>query len=303
MTSMQSSQAKSSRLAILAMVALALIWGYNWVQMKVAVQYASPFTFAMLRNSLGATCLFAVMLGRRQSLKPEKPTATFGMGLFHTAGMYGLANLALVSGGAGKTAVLVYTMPFWVVMMAWFVLGERVRSWQWAAISLGLVGFLFILEPQNLGGSSVSKLLAIAAGICWAIGSIITKKVQQHQPLELLSMTAWQTGFGALILAVVVLLVPQRPTEWTPQFITALLYAVVPGTAIAQFLWMYILSNLPAGVAGLGTLLNPVFGVCFAAAQLGERPGPSEQIGMAIILLALAVNALQIRPAAASNGK
>jgi drug/metabolite transporter (DMT)-like permease len=46
-----------------------------------------------------------------------------------------------------------------------------------------------------------------------------------------------------------------------------------------------------------------VFGVCFAAAQLGERPGPSEQIGMAIILLALAVNALQIRPAAASNGK
>jgi drug/metabolite transporter (DMT)-like permease len=284
----------TSQFAILALLAIALIWGYNWVQMKIAVQYASPFTFAAWRNLLGGLCLFGLMGIFRKPLAPQEIAGTFSMGLFHTAGMYGLANLALVSGGAGKTAVLVYTMPFWVVLLAWFVLHERVRPWQWAAIGLGFAGFLLILEPQNLGGTAISKVLAVLAGVSWAIGSIITKKVQQTVTLDLLSLTTWQTIFGALVLGVVVLIFPQRPTEWTPEFIGALVYAVIPGTAIAQFLWMYILSTLPAGAAGLGTLLNPVFGVFFAAAQLGERPGTSELIGMTLIIIALLINALQV---------
>lgn len=62
------------------------------------------------------------------------------VGLLQTAGAYGFAMWALVSGGAGKTSVLVYIMPFWTLLLAWLILGERVRGIQWFAIGLSLCG-------------------------------------------------------------------------------------------------------------------------------------------------------------------
>lgn len=286
------SSPHSSKWAVLALLAIALIWGYNWVQMKIAVQYASPFTFAALRNLLGGLSLILVMVWLRKPLEPVAVPGTFVLGCFQMAGMYGLATWALVSGGAGKTAVLVYTMPFWGLLLAWIALDERIRRFQWVAVGLGLVGFLFILEPQNLAGTVMSKVLAVLSGVSWAIGSILLKKLQQSVKPDLLSLTAWQTLFGAVPLVLVALLLPTQPIVWSPQFVFALFYAVIPSTAIAQVLWFYALSNLSTGTASLGTLLNPVFGVFFASLQLGERPGTSELVGMMLIVVALVINSV-----------
>lgn len=284
----------SSKWAVLALFAIALIWGYNWVQMKIAVQYASPFAFAALRNLLGGLSLLLLMVWLRKPLEPKAVPGTFLLGTFQMAGMYGFATLALVSGGAGKTAVLVYTMPFWSLLFAWIALGERVRKFQWLAVALAIAGFLLILEPQNLGGTLASKVFAVLSGVSWAMGSIVAKKLQQSVKLDLLSLTAWQTLFGSVPLTLIALTIPTQPIQWTPQFGIALFYAVIPSTAIAQFLWFYALHTLTAGAAGLGTLLNPVFGVLFAAAQLGERPGTMELLGMAAIVVALMVNSSQM---------
>ena len=81
------------------MFALALIWGYNWVQMKVAVEYSPPFTFAILRIVLGALSLFLVMAWLKKPLLPQAVGGTFLLGLLQTSGLYGLATWALVSGG------------------------------------------------------------------------------------------------------------------------------------------------------------------------------------------------------------
>ncbi len=59
------------------------------------------------------------------------------------------------------------------------------------------------------------------------------------------------------------------------------------GSALAWILWLYILHALPAGTAGLGTLLTPVIGIVAAWIQLGERPGVSEGLGMIAIVSAL----------------
>lgn len=283
----------SSKLAVFALAGIALIWGYNWVQMKIAVQYAPPFTFATLRTVLGGVSLLIAMVALRKPLLPKEVPGTFLLGMFQTAGMYGLAMWALVSGGAGKTAVLVYTMPFWVLILAWLLLGERVRGFQWGAIGLSLVGLLLILEPHNLQGTIASKGLALLSGISWAGGAIVAKKLQKTVELDLLSVTAWQTLFGGIPLIVVMLSLPAQPIEWSPAFIGALLYNVIPGTAIAQLLWLYVLNNLPAGTAGLGTLMNPVLGVLFASAQLGERPTTPELAGMALIASGLVLVSLQ----------
>jgi drug/metabolite transporter (DMT)-like permease len=261
--------------------------------MKVAVQYAPPFTFAALRVLLGAVCLFALLIGLRKPILPKEVVGTFAVGVLQTAGVYGLANWALVSGGAGKVSVLVYTMPLWTLLLAAIVLHERIQKLQWIAIALSITGLLLILDPSNLGGTTFSKFLALLAGLSWAAGAIIAKKLRQTIELDLLSFTAWQTLFAALPLALIALLTPAHPIQWTAPFIFSLVYNVVPGTAIATLLWLYILHNLSAGTAGLGILLNPVLAVLAAWIQLGERPGFLEAIGMGVIAIALLLNAIQ----------
>ncbi len=288
-----SKSESSQHHAVLALLALAAIWGYNWVQMKIGVQYASPFVFSALRIALGSLGLLLVMVWLRKPLKPQAIPETFLLGLLQTSGVYGFATWALVSGGAGKTAVLVYTMPLWTLMLAWVLLGERVRGWQWGAIVLSVAGLLLILDPLNLGGTVMSKLLALLAGICWAGGAIVAKKLQKKIQIDLLSLTTWQGIFATIPLIIVALIVPSQPIVWSPAFIGALLYNVIPGTAIAMLLWLYILNHLSAGTAGLGTLLNPVIGVLAAWAQLGERPTITEATGMFLIVIALAVNSAQ----------
>ena len=282
-----------NKTAIAALLVLAVLWGYNWVQMKIAVQYASPFVFAGLRIVLGAASLLLSLALLRKPIVPKEIPGTLLTGLLQISGMYGFATWALVSGGAGKTAVLVYVMPFWVLILAWLFLGERVKGMQWVAIAISVCGLLFILEPTNLNGTILSKVLALLSGLSWAGGVIVAKKLRQTVELDLLSFTAWQTVFGAIPLVLAAVLVPSTPIVWSTPFIIALIYAVIPGTAIATLLWLYVLNCLPAGIAGLGLLMNPVIGVLAAWAQLGEQPGLMEVIGMGLIAIALLLNTMQ----------
>jgi drug/metabolite transporter (DMT)-like permease len=213
------------------------------------------------------------------------------------SGFYGLSTWALVSGGAGKTAVLNYAMPFWVLMLAWLALGERVRGPQWIAVAAALTGLICILLPFSLAEGVFSKGLALLSSVSWAGGVIVAKRLQQRSQVDLLSFTTWQMLFGSIPLLLVALLVPSQPINWSPAFIAALVYSIIPGNAIAWLLWFYALSRLPAGIAGVGTLAAPVIGVLAAGIQLGEMPGMLEAIGMVLIVCALVLNAMQaLRP-------
>jgi len=121
----------SPRLALFALALLALIWGYNWVVMKQVIQYVDPFDFSAIRTLLGAASLFLVLLVLRRPLAVAAARQVALLGVLQTAAFTALIQWALVAGGAGKTAVLVYTMPFWMIPMAWWWLGERVRGLQW----------------------------------------------------------------------------------------------------------------------------------------------------------------------------
>src|SRR6185437_10770206 len=110
-------------LAYIALAGLALLWGYNWVVMKIAVQYAPPIEFAALRMLLGAAVLFAALLVTRKSLRPQRPPQFFWIGLFQSGGFVALATWAVLISGAGKVADLSYTMPLWVAIAGWPLLG------------------------------------------------------------------------------------------------------------------------------------------------------------------------------------
>ena len=276
----------SRRLAISALVAIAPIWGYNWVVMKVGLQYAQPFAFSALRTLLGAAALFAVLAMLRRPLRPRAPVLTALLGLLQTTGFVGLTMWALESGGAGKTSVLTYTMPFWLLLMAWLALGERLGRAQQVAVALALCGLVLVLSPWRLGGG-LSDLLAVGGAVSWAASAVVAKILRRSHAVDLLSLTAWQMLFGTVPLVVVALLLWSGPPVWSAAFVGALAYNVILVNALAWLLWLFALHTLPAGTAGLTTLAIPVIGVASAWIQLGERPGAVEAVGMTAIVAAL----------------
>lgn len=287
---MPKPSASSPRLAAAAALAvLSLVWGYNWVVSKSALAYAAALDFAALRTLLAAASLFAVLAALRRPLVFKEVRGVFVLGLLQTTGFLGLTQLALAYGGAGRTAVLVYTMPAWVILFARLVLRERVTSLQWLAVvlALGGLGFLFGVVPR--GTELTGLVLALAAGMLWAAGTLYAKRLQTRARCDVLVLTAWQMLLGGVPLALVALALPTAPVHWSPYFALALAYNALLGGALAWTLWLFALARLPAGVASLGTLATPAIGVLAAWLELHEVPTRGETAGMLLVGGALAL--------------
>ena len=281
----------SSFLPFLALLLLSLIWGYNWVVMKGALTHSSPLLFAAMRV-LGGTFVLFLILGlfhRPLVLPPIR--FILPLGLLQSTGFVGCTLWALEYGGAGKTAILVYMMPLWLVLLAGPFLGERIHGLQGPALILAFLGLLLILEPWRLhGGNGV--FLALLSGFFWA-ASAVWQKMKTPKGLDLLDVTAWQMLLGGGVLLVLALILEPWRIDWTAGFAAALFYNAVPGNALAWLLWVYALHRLPSGVAGMGTLLAPAVGILSAWVQLRERPGAIEGSGMGLIFLAMVLVAWQ----------
>ncbi len=272
---------------LVALAAMILIWGYSWVLMKVALRYAHPFDFAALRVGIGAALLFALVAALRRSLALPGYRMAFLLGTLQVALFAALSHFALLFAGPGKTSVLVFTMPFWMIVFAHFLIGERMRGTQWLAVGLAFAGLVLIVAPWRLT-SLTGSLLAIAAGSVWAMSAVLSKK-WPTPGADLLVFTAWQLLFGTAWLGALAWAHPHAPVQWTLEFTLALGFSSVFATAIGWVLWTYVLSHTSAGIAGLTSLGIPVIAVLGSALQLGERPPALELAGMLAIGLALTI--------------
>lgn len=275
------------RTPYLVLALLAGVWGYNWVVMKVALGYAPPFAFAAMRTGGAAVFLFGLLAVLGKPMRPPVIGRMLLLALFQTTGFVALISFALSLGDAGKTAILAYTMPFWVLLLAAPLLGERLTTGKALAGGLGLAGVILILSPWTKHSDHLGLILALGAGLDWAIAVIIAKKIPVSGTWALLSLNAWQTLIGCIPLVVAALLLPESPIRWTLSFDLALAYNIVLGTGLAWFMWLFILSRLPAGLSGLSTLIIPIVGISAAWAQLGDRPGPWEGAGVLAIATGL----------------
>lgn len=281
------SRPASHQRALLALIVLVLVWAYSWVVMKQVLRFAGPFDFAALRYLGGAVVLFAVLIARRESLKPTPLRLTIAVGLCQTTAFQALSQWALMSGGAGHVSLLAYTMPFWVVLLAWWLLRDRPTSRQWLGLALAAAGLTCVMEPWQGLGNLHSALLAVTGGVAWALGTVLSKRMFQLHAPSPLAFTAWQMLFGAIALGVIALAVPSRPIAWTPAFIAELAYSVFLASSLAWLLWLYVVNHLPTTVAGLSSLAVPVTAVLLAWALLHERPDKWEIAGIVLIALGL----------------
>ena len=276
------------RNAALALAVLSLIWGYNFVVMKTVMPYVDPFQFSAMRTVLGAATLFLVLAWLRKPLRPVAPVPTLVLGILQTAVFTALLQWALVSGAAGKTAVLIYSMPFWLLPLAWVALGERIQGLQWAR-GRGCCGRAR-LHPRTVAGARQPDEQCARARGRLCLGSERCPRETAARACRTRSALPDRVA-DALRIAVAGRGRPcgsrRAPSEVSTYFVGALAFNALLGTGLAWVLWLYVLDTLPAGVAGLSSLAVPAVGVLAAWLELGERPSSSETVGMILIAASL----------------
>jgi drug/metabolite transporter (DMT)-like permease len=275
--------------AYIALALLTLIWGLNWIVMKFGLQYAHPVTYNIQRTLVAIALLFAVMLWQRQPLKPQSWIAIVVTGFFQTTINFAATTMALAGGGAGRTAVLVFTMPFWTMIIAWPVLQERVRGTEWLAVAFALIGLVLVVEPWHWEGDLGPKLWATLSGFGWAAGTVSTKYFVRRHRLNMLNLIAWQMVTGVVPILFIPLVFPLPPAQWNPVYALAIIYAGVIATGAGFVLWTAILGVLPAGTASLNMFAIPVIALLSSMAVFGERMLATEWLGIASIGLGLGI--------------
>jgi len=283
------SPQRETRKAVIVMVLLVILWGYSWITSKIGLNYASPMDVVGLRLELGILTLFIGLIWTGRPLKPQHWPALLTIGLIQTGAFLLLNTWALSEGGPGKTSVLVFTMPFWVLVFAWPMLQERIHGLQWVSVALAIVGLLFVLEPWQMHTSLFSKTLAVIAGMFWAIGVVYAKRLHNRAKVEPLAFTFWQMIIGLMPVIACQLMFERPPIVWSNTFVAVTMFNGVMATGIGWLAWLYVLHRLPAGTTSLSSLGIPVIAIISSWIQLGEQPGRSELLGMLLIGIALAL--------------
>ena len=278
-----------------AAVLMAGIWGYNWVALKVITPDVSPFVLSAMRVVTASIVLYVAAIVLRRPLGSPPPWPTFVAGMLQSGIFIILQNFALLAGAVGKTAILVYTMPLWVVIFAPLALHERITTGRATALVLGMAGLGCVLYPLDVHHALVSKVLAIAIAWLWAAGVLYTKHLRSRVSFDTLTFTAWQMIYSIPPLVLAAAVMPGAFYHPSAHFWPLFGMVAVGGTAIAFLLFMFVVARLSAGGAGLSALLVPVMAILNAAVWIGERPSLLELSGTALILAGLAVNSMPQR--------
>ena len=271
-----------------ALALIYLIWGMNWVVMKTANSFFPPIQFVTYRFLLGAAVLLLVSLLCRVPL-PERRywpwiflTGVLQMGLNNVAAQSSMMEL-----GAGLAAVLNYSMPVWLAVMAHFALGERLTVRRGIGIALAMAGLVVLVGAPG-GGALVPVGIGLLSAIFWGLASLVFK-LRLATATNLLQVATWQMVSSAAMLVLYTTLVPQGEVHWALTGVLALVYNGVLASALAFFLWCYILQHMEAGKAGTAVLGVPVVGVLGGALVRGEPLTAGILLGMALILAGIAV--------------
>lgn len=273
----------SRRAAYVALALLTLVWGFNWIVMKAALMHAHPLAFNVHRTSIAVAVLFVALAARGGRMWPHRWRAVIVTAFFQTAINFGATTLAVAGGGAGRTSVLVFTMPFWTLLIAWPVLHERIRTAQAVAIAFAFAGLVLVVAPWSWHGDLTPKLWAVLSGFGWAAGTIAMKYYQRDPDFDMLSFITWQMALGVLPLTLLPWMFDVPATQWSLAQAGLLFIVGVIATAGGFLAWMEILRWLPAGTASLNMFAVPVIALLSSMAVYGERLSDNEWIGIGLI--------------------
>ncbi len=283
------------------MLSLGLLWGFNWPAVRVALFEIAPWTLRAGGMATAGLLLVVIALASGRSLAvPRAHWLRLAVtGVLTIAAFNVLLAFAQLVAPTSRIAIVTFTMPIWAVIFARFVLGERFDQPRILGLGLGVTGLIALAWPMVEARTlSLGMLLALLAGASWAAGTVVAKRFPTGAPP--LTVAAWQLLTGAACAGVGMLLFEGIPAPVMPGTATvvAFAYHVVLAQALAYFLWFEIVPRTAAGLATLGTLTVPAVGVFGAALILGERPEPTDYLGLVLVVAAAAAIRLPARKSA-----
>jgi len=268
-----------------------LTWGYSWVLMKQSLQYMQPFTFIALRHAVAVAALLPFLLFHGSSTKGyiKNPKLLF-LGLLQTTAMMGFIIYGMKFVTAGKTSVIVYTMPVWTSLLLHFLLKEKLSYSRWVGVAMGLVGILFILGWDAISvqsqGIMFGEMLIVLSAVCWACANIWNRtKLKGLNPFI---VNGYQLLYGAAALIVVAYLSEGAfKVDWNYHSAFIVLFTGIVASAINFSIWFYLINNFDINITTFSSLLVPVVGLILDKIILGTVLDTGVLIGGVLIILSL----------------
>ena len=225
----------------------------------------------------------ALAMGQSFRLTRAQWRATLVFGVCQNAIYLGLNFIAMQTIEASLASIIASTMPLMVALAGWLVFRERLPRLAVAGLVAGFGGVTLIMGARLGAGVDLYGLsLCIIAAVALTVATLSVRGASSGG--NVMMIVGLQMLVGAALLAVA-----SAALEWpfevqvTRPLVLAFLYTtLVPGLA-ATFVWFTLVNRIGAVKASTFHFLNPFFGVAVAALLLGEKLGPLDMIGVAIV--------------------
>jgi O-acetylserine/cysteine efflux transporter len=266
---------------------VAVLWGLNFVAIDLGLHAngrdVPPLLFVAMRFLL---VVFPWILFIR---KPDVSwAAIIGVGLFMSAGQFGLLYLSMALGmPAGLASLVLQAQVLLTVLLAALFLGERPSRRQLAGVVLGVAGLAIVA----IGRSSVAPLLpfiiVLGAALSWAAGNVIARKAKAASGL---SLVVWSGAVVPLPLIALSLVIDGPDTVAATMLdlqagtVLSAIYTAVFASLVGYGIWNWLLAKYPPSAVVPFTLLVPVVGMSTAWMALQEVPSVTELAGGLLLL-------------------
>lgn len=282
-----------SAIQIVCAVAVPLLWGYQFVVIKVGITEFPPFFFLALRFL--ATALLLIPFVKRPTREQLRPIAAIS--LFLGGLNFGLFYVGLGLGSGSMTAVAYLLSTPFTVLLAWPLLAERPSLTTVSGVVLAFAGVLVLRAEPGLSSNGLPLLLVIGAAFAFAVSNVLTKRYGPFDPLMLMGWSSLFTVPQVMLMSLLLeygqlaSLVAADERGWL-----ALAYTIFIGGIVGFGLWFWLIARCSMGrVAPFGLLL-PVFALMSSALFLGEPMTPKLIVGALLAISGVAVT--QFRPSA-----
>lgn len=273
---------------VASLAAVYLIWSSTYLAMRVLVRDVPPLIGASVRFSAAGLVLLIVALRRGSAWPTLRTWATvLPIGALLCLGGNGFISIAQQSVTSGGAAVVAASMPLWVGVLG-IVTGERPTLREWLSLAIGFAGIIVLMGGPSLAGEPAHIALLVAAPMCWALGSILARRMRGPIGADMFMLPALEMITGGLVLAAIAATRGERfPIDAGLHAYALLAYLCIFGSVIAFTAYSWLLRNARPVVATSYAYVNPVLAVLLGAALSGEPIGATTVIASTLMVGAI----------------
>jgi drug/metabolite transporter (DMT)-like permease len=280
--------------AVLVILILTLLWGFNYSAIKYSNEGISPVFASAIRSLIASIC------GAIYCLRKGEKLFHTDIRLFHgiVVGLLFGVEFACIYFGmlytdSARSVVFVYLSPFVVAVGAHFFLkGDRLTPLKTLGLMTAFVGILFVFygKPKTAKPNMlIGDLLEITAGILWGATTLYIKRFMagKVQPIHTF---LYQLFFSIPILfGVSLILEPNWIYRIDPLILTSIFYQSVIVAFISYFIWFKLIHQYSVSRLSAFTFFTPIFGVLSGILFLGEEFTFSLMVGLPMVSVGIFV--------------